>query len=138
MVYRNSVIVCPVLVAAFSAIAQVQPPPPSRLCYESVTRSCGAAHANTGRICWSTSGSVMIPCGDIILSHGSYGDVVGGESGLSDIDLNCGWGISGAVHKFGCYSSGAHHVQCNSEGVHVVPCKNRCPQGSECSGGGTW
>lgn len=133
MKFRSPTLIGTSTLIVISATAQVGPPPPTLLCYESVTRSCGEKHADTTRECWSLSGSVFLPCGDIILFHGSYGDVIGGATGKTDIEPNCGWGIPASIHKFECRNATQHNVECHSLGIHnAIQCKNRCPTGNDC------
>lgn len=107
-------------------------PGPSRPCYQSVTKSCVVKHANTGRTCFSVDGTALVDCGDLIIYHGSYGDVYTDAVGLMNVDPNCGWGTPAEVRKFVCSQSGNSNVFCNDTGVHILDCKNRCPTGGDC------
>lgn len=97
-------------------------------CYDNYQRSCGALHANPGRVC--VSGTVRRPCGDVVVMDAMVNDVRAGNERQGPIDTSCG-DVNAHVHVFACLNG-----VCKSQGVNQLRCEGRCTEGPRCTSGG--
>lgn len=96
--------------------------PLPRCPYENYQRSCGALHANTGRVCGT--GANAVPCGDIIVLDTNVNDVRSGTTAIGPIDFPCGSPASVQIHFWACVGGA-----CQNQGIAKRTCQGRCARG---------